>query len=221
MSARRGGSEPEVTFDITLGSEIRFSLRTENQASAKRRHAAASAQLDDALAAIRNGNKWLSQKERVAFGGLVYDEFVKGFGDFPGDPKIWQLVREVHEKASLTPECRNCSPKNTGEKTNALTSARSRRSQAVDARAADAERFGDLRGSDAFLKQPLNFFAANRLGAALIDALRLRRRDAFSDYAEPGATLWGFPVLCLRGWRPRSEGCVDFGLGALWQRPGK
>jgi hypothetical protein len=99
-----GKSEPEVTFDITLGSEIRFSLRTENQALAKRRHATASAQLDDALPAIRNGNKWLSQKERVAFGGLVYDEFVKGFGDFPGDPEIWQLVREVHEKASLTPE---------------------------------------------------------------------------------------------------------------------
>jgi hypothetical protein len=99
-----GESEPEVTFDITLASKIRFSLRTENEALAKRRHAAASTQLEDALAAVRNGNKWLNHKERVAFGGLVYDEFVMGFGDFPGAPEIWPLAREVHEKASLTPE---------------------------------------------------------------------------------------------------------------------
>jgi hypothetical protein len=54
--------------------------------------------------AIRNGNKWLSQKERVAFGGLVYDAFMKSFGDFPGEPQIWRLMKEVHERASLTPE---------------------------------------------------------------------------------------------------------------------
>lgn len=60
--------------------------------------------MEDALAAIRNGNKWLNHKERVAFGGLVYDEFVMGFSDFPGEPEIWQLAREAHEKASLTPE---------------------------------------------------------------------------------------------------------------------
>ncbi|WKW50727.1 DUF6538 domain-containing protein [Rhodomicrobium lacus] len=94
----------DLLVSATLGSEVTFSLRTREPALAKLRHAAASVQLEQHFQALRNGPRWLSHKERVALGGLAYDEFVKSFEDFPGEPEIWELAREAHESALSSSE---------------------------------------------------------------------------------------------------------------------
>ena len=96
--------EPDVSVETKIGKEITFSLRTHDPVLAKQRHAAALVQLETHFKALRSGSKWLNHRERVAFGGLIYQEFVKSFGNFPGEPEIWELVKEAHEKALSTPE---------------------------------------------------------------------------------------------------------------------
>jgi hypothetical protein len=70
-------SQPELAVSAKIGSEVYFSLRTSDPSLEKRRQAAAINQLEAHFQTLRTGFRWLNHKERVAFGGLAYQDFVK------------------------------------------------------------------------------------------------------------------------------------------------
>ncbi|MGO9544101.1 MAG: hypothetical protein ACLPPF_04825 [Rhodomicrobium sp.] len=76
--------QQDLAVSVTLGGEITFSLRTSDPALVRRRHAAASGQLEKQFQALRDGFRRLNHMESVAFAGLAYDDLVKSFEGFPG-----------------------------------------------------------------------------------------------------------------------------------------
>jgi integrase len=97
--------KPDLVVSAKLGSaEVTFSLRSRDPALVRLRHAAAYTQLEQHFQAIRTGPQWLDHKQRVAFGGLAYQDFVKSFEGFPGEPEIWELAKEAHERALSSPD---------------------------------------------------------------------------------------------------------------------
>jgi integrase len=95
--------KPDLVVSAKLGSEVTFSLRTRDSSLAKLRLAAASVQLEKQFQALRTGPQWLDNKQRVAFGGLVYEGWVRSFEGFPGEPEIWELAKEAHQRALSLP----------------------------------------------------------------------------------------------------------------------
>ncbi len=80
--------QPDLIVSAKIGSEVYFSLRTSDPSLVKQRQAAAIKQLEALFKALKNGSRWLSHKERVAFAGLAYQDLIKSFEDFPGEPSI-------------------------------------------------------------------------------------------------------------------------------------
>ena len=90
--------KPDLVVSAKLGSEVTFSLRTRNFSLA-----AASVQLEKQFQALRGNPQWLDNKQRVAFGGLVYEGWLRSFEGFPGEPEIWELAKEAHQRALSLP----------------------------------------------------------------------------------------------------------------------
>jgi integrase len=85
-----------------IGSEVYFSLRTSDPSSVKRRQAADIDQLEAHFQTLRTGLQPLSHKDRVAFSGLVYLEFVKRFEHHPGSPWVWEVFKDGFDEDVLS-----------------------------------------------------------------------------------------------------------------------
>ena len=96
--------KPDLIVSAKIGSEVYFSLRTSDPSLVNRRQAAAIDQLEALFKALRDGFRWLSHKERVAFAGLAYHDLVNSFEDFPGEAGVWKAMREADERALSSPE---------------------------------------------------------------------------------------------------------------------
>ncbi|WP_127075818.1 site-specific integrase [Rhodomicrobium lacus] len=88
-----------ILVNVTIGPDIRFSLRTRDPALAKIRNAAATEQLGRAFNAFLRGAQPLTKKQRIALSGLLYKAFADNLEDDPGDPEIWKRVQEANEYA--------------------------------------------------------------------------------------------------------------------------
>ncbi|HPG89649.1 MAG TPA: hypothetical protein PLD46_08335, partial [Hyphomicrobium sp.] len=95
---------PEVVVAFSIGHEVRFSLQTHDGALTRKRHAAASDQLERLFAAYRLGERPVLQKERVALAGLIYHDWAQSFEDAPGEPEIWRLIIEANNRAATSEE---------------------------------------------------------------------------------------------------------------------
>lgn len=89
LSPIGSGRSLSVTVEHLDRPEIRFSLRTYDEAEAKRREATALAHLEAMYAALRAGPQPLSHKQRVALAGEVYRLVVERFDENPGSPEAW------------------------------------------------------------------------------------------------------------------------------------
>jgi site-specific recombinase XerD len=94
----------DISVSFTLGKEVKFSLQTRDPTIAKDRASAATQQLERLFEAYRNGPRPLLQKERVALAGKVYEEWANSFEDEPGEPEIWDLVKQANKRAMSDPE---------------------------------------------------------------------------------------------------------------------
>ena len=84
---------------VTISSEIKVSLRTNEPDIAKRRSASAEEQLQKAWVSIRQGPIRLTQKETVSLAGLCYGAIASAFENNPGSPDHWEEVLELNKEA--------------------------------------------------------------------------------------------------------------------------
>ena len=95
----------DILVSFTLGNEVKFSLQTRDPTIAKDRAGAGAHMNSQRLfEAYRNGPRPLLQKERVALAGKVYEEWASSFEDEPGEPEIWNLVKQVNKQAMSDPQ---------------------------------------------------------------------------------------------------------------------
>ena len=82
-----------------IGNEINFSLRTRDRATAEARHGLAMAHIRSYFAALKAGQRQLTQKQIVALSGEIYRLFVDRFKENPGVPETWAAVKAVNRAA--------------------------------------------------------------------------------------------------------------------------
>ncbi len=82
-----------------IGNEINFSLRTRDRATAEARHGLAMAHIRSYFAALKAGQRQLTQKQIVALSGEIYCLFVDRFKENPGVPETWAAVKAVNRAA--------------------------------------------------------------------------------------------------------------------------
>ncbi|WP_333795082.1 hypothetical protein [Hyphomicrobium sp.] len=88
-----------IRMTITLGTTLRFSLRTDDKALRDMRHAAVVQQLETAFAAILAGPRRISLKECYELAGILYRDLNAGFEDDPIDAGWWRVVGEIVQDA--------------------------------------------------------------------------------------------------------------------------
>ncbi|CAJ0892670.1 hypothetical protein AMST5_04239 [freshwater sediment metagenome] len=111
----------------TIGTFVKFSLRTRNLDTAKAREAAVRGELQKIFSAAGSGPAKLSQRQIVALSGEIYRLFVEAFGEDPGKPEKWAAWKAFNRAA--------------GE--GRITSAPSTAPEPFDEVEAARERFGD------------------------------------------------------------------------------
>lgn len=84
---------PEYTALLTVGDEVKVSLRTTDTATADARKGIAHAQLSQFWKALRTGPSTLSQKDATHLSGEVYALLVSRFEEEPGTPDMWAAVK--------------------------------------------------------------------------------------------------------------------------------
>ncbi|MEJ1157333.1 tyrosine-type recombinase/integrase [Prosthecomicrobium sp. N25] len=84
---------------VTIGNEIKFSLRTRDPAEAKARTAAANAQIELRFKNLREGPNKLTHKQLVALSGEAYRLLVARYQDDPGSCDIWACVKANNRAA--------------------------------------------------------------------------------------------------------------------------
>lgn len=94
---------PPIQLTVKLIDVLRFSLRTNDKGLREQRHVAVLQQLDRAYQAILEGPRSLSNKERVALSGVLYDTLASGFEDEPVSAEWWKIVGEVAHHALTAP----------------------------------------------------------------------------------------------------------------------
>ena len=87
-----GGERDHIAF-ATAGTEVKFSLRTQNPAVGRSRHVIALGVLSQHWEAIRSGPKPLTHRQIVSLSGEVYALFVERFDENPGTPDLWAAVK--------------------------------------------------------------------------------------------------------------------------------
>ena len=100
ISFPNNGGEDPFTVEVTLGDEVKFSLRTADPVTARARDADARAQLEKYFAAAEAPPTSLSHKQRVALSGIVYRLYVKLHEDNPGSPGAWAAFKAFNRAAS-------------------------------------------------------------------------------------------------------------------------
>jgi integrase len=88
--------EPEIIAAVTLGTEVKFSLRTRDPSIAKYRSGLASAQFERFCANLRAGPQPLTNKQIVALAGLLRREMIADWEDNPGNPEDWEMARDIN-----------------------------------------------------------------------------------------------------------------------------
>lgn len=89
------GQEAECTVTATIGaSEVTFSLRTRDPHAAKARTGIAEAHLQQLFASLRAAPARLTHKQVIALAGAWYREFVEKLEDDPGQPFVFERLRE-------------------------------------------------------------------------------------------------------------------------------
>lgn len=92
-----------IRIIVTLGDALRISLRTEEKALREVRHAAVVQQLERAYQAILNGPRDLTNRERIAFSGILYHDLAAGFEEEPISAEWWKIVSDVAHHALTAP----------------------------------------------------------------------------------------------------------------------
>jgi hypothetical protein len=88
------GTTAAFTASATIGAaEVGFSLRTNDAAVAKARHAHAAAVVERTLAARQAGPVALTHKQAVALAGEVYRKSLTAHSDDPATPDVWAAVK--------------------------------------------------------------------------------------------------------------------------------
>ena len=91
--------EPEIGATVTLGAEVKFSLRTRDPAVAKSRADLAAAQFERFCEGIRKGHQPLTNKQIVALAGVLRREMIADWEDNPGEPEGWEIMRDLNVDA--------------------------------------------------------------------------------------------------------------------------
>lgn len=94
--------DERILVSARIGTHVEFSLRTNEPSLVKLRHGAALEQFERACAAYRQGPQRLTNKQRSALAGILYQDLARGFEDEPVDANWWRIVAEVAERV-LTP----------------------------------------------------------------------------------------------------------------------
>jgi hypothetical protein len=81
-------SRPFITT-VTIGAEIKFSLRTREDDVAEFRRSVALAELNKVFAAIRAGPQPLTHKQLLGLSRAIHELYVEAFQDDPGSKDIW------------------------------------------------------------------------------------------------------------------------------------
>jgi integrase len=119
--------EGPLLVKTTIGTFIKFSVRTRNFETAKARELAARAEIGKVFRAAKKGATEISQRQRVALAGCVYRLFCDAHGENPGTPEKWAAWKAFNRAA--------------GE--GRITSATPVTAQRVDETEAARERFGE------------------------------------------------------------------------------
>lgn len=80
---------------------VQFSLRTNDPAEIKARHAVAAAHVEAFWRSLRNGPTRLTHRQVVALAGEVYREQMQTFEDDPGDPTRWEWLAGYYQNLLL------------------------------------------------------------------------------------------------------------------------
>ena len=95
--------EPEIVATVTLGTEVKFSLRTRDPAIAKLRFGLASAQFERYCEGLRKGPQPLTNRQIVALSGALRREMIAEWEDNPGDAEGWEIVMDLNVDAMESP----------------------------------------------------------------------------------------------------------------------
>jgi intergrase/recombinase len=85
---------PDVTVPVTVGNEVRCSLRARNPALVKSRHGLATAQLERFFENVRNGPQPLLHKQRLMLAGIARQELIDRWEENPGDSDNWERAKD-------------------------------------------------------------------------------------------------------------------------------
>ena len=87
---------PDITTSVTLGGEVKFSLRAREASLVKSRMGLATAQLERHFERVRNGPRPLTHKQILALAGILRQELIADYEDDPGNSEQWDLMRDVN-----------------------------------------------------------------------------------------------------------------------------
>ncbi|MBN9006203.1 MAG: hypothetical protein J0H40_12400 [Rhizobiales bacterium] len=82
------GGQPFITT-VTIGAEIKFSLRTREDDVAEFRRSVALAELNKVFAAIRAGPRSLTHKQLLGLARAIHELYVEAFQEDPGSNDVW------------------------------------------------------------------------------------------------------------------------------------
>jgi hypothetical protein len=91
--------EGPVMVRTTIGTFVKFSLRTRDPRTAEAREAAARFELLKLFNAAQRGPTPISQRQRAALAGCVYKLFANAFGENPGTPDKWAAWKAFNRAA--------------------------------------------------------------------------------------------------------------------------
>ncbi|WP_181319002.1 DUF6538 domain-containing protein [Rhodobacter aestuarii] len=190
---------------VSVGEDIKLSLRTRDTAEAKRRHASVLAQVNAHWDAVRAGPKPLSHKDTLALAGEIYRTFIDVLDEDPGSPELWERVIET-DRAVLQPQ---------PSALQSLMVGKQAQSTQIDPEALEA-RFGGFVDvilqrhrvvTDDASRQKLMI----EFGKALIEAARINKQKAEGDYSESGETK-RYPEFKREAAKPEIAATPGIGL---------
>nr|WP_170952601.1 DUF6538 domain-containing protein [Rhodobacter sp. JA431] len=190
---------------VSVGEDIKLSLRTRDTAEAKRRHASVLAQVNAHWDAVRAGPKPLSHKDTLALAGEIYRTFIDVLDEDPGSPELWERVMET-DRAVLQPQ---------PSALQSLMVGKQAQSTQIDPQALET-RFGGFVDvilqrhrvvTDEASRQKLMI----EFGKALIEAARINKQKAEGDYSESGETK-RYPEFKREAAKPEIAATPGIGL---------
>jgi hypothetical protein len=99
VSFPASGDEDPFFVEARIGDTVKFSLRTSDPAIARERDAIARAQLEKYFSTAVAKVSALSHRQKIALSGLVYDLYIRIYGDEPGTPDAWAVFKAFNRAA--------------------------------------------------------------------------------------------------------------------------